>query len=310
VGATLPTEDRYAQTLPAARFRRRRVAWLTSLVLATTLTTFGTLKYAEPSAGSAADGARDSSSGVVQILHLRRAGTASDVWVYRPPVRDSRRLPVVYFLHGLPGQPGDVFHFAHLAAAVDNYIAHGGTPLVIAAPDGNSPLHADSEWGDASDGPDRVESFILNRVIPAVEGAHRRDPFHRAIAGFSMGGFGAMNIGLRNPGVFGQIVSIAGYFHLDDPSHMFATPASQLANDPDLNVQRARGHHILLADGLQDGLRLTQHQSQQFKALLHSAGISATLITGRGTHSWEYVESKLPAVLRFLGSGWPANTVH
>jgi S-formylglutathione hydrolase FrmB len=282
--------------------------WLTALVLATTLTTFGALKSAETSAGSAADAFRDSLPGAVQILHLRRAGAASDVWVYRPRMRDSRRLPVVYFLHGLPGAPGDLFHFAHLAGAVDDYIAHRGTPLVIAAPDGNSSLHADSEWGDASDGSDNVESFILNKVIPAVEGAHRRDPFHRAIAGFSMGGFGAMNIGLRHPGVFGQIVSIAGYFHLDDPSHMFATPASQRANDPDLNVQRARGHHILLADGIEDDLPLTRHQSQQFKALLDSAGIRATLITGPGTHSWEYVESKLPAVLRFLGSGWPANT--
>jgi len=33
---------------------------------------------------------------------------------------------------------------------------------------------------------------------PAVEGAHRRDACHRAIFGFSMGGYGAMNLAQRH----------------------------------------------------------------------------------------------------------------
>ena len=52
-----------------------------------------------------------------------------------------------------------------------------------------------------------------------------RDAAHRAIAGFSMGGYGAMNIAMQNPGVFGQVVSIAGYFVVNDLSGMFGGPA-------------------------------------------------------------------------------------
>jgi len=96
-----------------------------------------------------------------------------------------------------------VLRRAFAAAAVDNYLKHGGTPLVVAAPDGNSPIHSDTEWGDASDGSDSVESFFLGTVIRAVEGAHRRDAGHRAIAGFSMGGYGAMNTALRHPQLLG-----------------------------------------------------------------------------------------------------------
>jgi alpha/beta superfamily hydrolase len=46
-------------------------------------------------------------------------------------------------------------------------------------------------------------------AIPAVEGTHMRDTAHRAIAGFSMGGYGAVKIAMRNQGAFGQVVSIA-----------------------------------------------------------------------------------------------------
>jgi S-formylglutathione hydrolase FrmB len=247
---------------------------------------------------------RHTRPGTVQVLRLGREGVPSDVWVYRPAVRDSARLPVVYFLHGLPGSPEDVFRYAHLAQVVDEYIARGGAPLVIAAPDGNSPAHYDTEWGDASDGSDSVESFILDNVVPAVEGSHRRDVAHRAIVGFSMGGYGAMNIGLRHGNLFGQIVTLCGYFHLDDPSHMFATSASQRANDPDLNVEQARGHRILLMDSLFDGLSLTNHQSADFHARLAAAGIASTFAVAPGTHSWAFVQSQLPTVLRFLAAGW------
>src|SRR5579884_1174806 len=265
-------------------------------------------------AGAARYAARDTSPavrppqaahrGTVQVIRLERKGQAYAVWVYRPHARDSSRLPVIYFLHGWPGQPQDVFRYAHAAQVLDSYIAHGGTPVVLAAPDGNSPIHSDTEWGDASDGSDSLESFILNTVIPAVEGSHRRNAAHRAIVGFSMGGYGAMNIALGHPRLFGQIVTLCGYFHLDDLSHMFATPASQEANNPDLNLEQARGHRILLMDSLSDDESLTNEQSQDFQARLSQVGIRSTLVMAPGTHSWAYVQSQLPAVLRFLAAGW------
>jgi S-formylglutathione hydrolase FrmB len=52
---------------------------------------------------------------------------------------------------------------------------------------------------DAADGSDRVEDRLLREVIPAVEGAIAATP-HRAIGGFSMGGFGSINLALPPPG--------------------------------------------------------------------------------------------------------------
>ncbi len=55
-------------------------------------------------------------------------------------------------------------------------------------------------------------SRVTGAGIAAVEGARRRPAALRVIAGFSMGGYGAMNMAMQNPGLFGTVVSISGYF--------------------------------------------------------------------------------------------------
>jgi S-formylglutathione hydrolase FrmB len=75
-------------------------------------------------------------------------------------------------------------------------VAGGGAPFVLAVPDGHGSHHRDTEWADAADGSDQVEDRLLREVIPAVEGSHRRDAAHRAIGGFSMGGYRSINLAL------------------------------------------------------------------------------------------------------------------
>lgn len=243
--------------------------------------------------------------GRVLVVRLHRPGLAgpSEIWIYRPPVPDTAALPVLYYLHGDPGVPSELFH-AGLKRIMDRLIAAGGRPFVLAAPDGNSSLHSDTEWGDASDGSDSVESFFLHTVIPKVEAGHPRDAAHRAIAGFSMGGYGAVNIALQHPDLFGQVVSVAGYFGLDDPSHMFATATSQLLNSPDANIAAARGKRILLLDGRQDALPLVRGQSAAFASSLAKAGIPAALYLARGGHDVGYEIRQIPVIAHFLAIGW------
>ena len=104
---------------------------------------------------------------------------------------------------------------------IDRLVAEGYPPFVLAAPDGNGLSHRDTEWANAVDGTDQFETFVTGNVIRAVEGSHLRDRTRRAIAGFSMGGYGAVNLALRHPDLYGEVVPIAGYFHVDDPSGVF-----------------------------------------------------------------------------------------
>jgi S-formylglutathione hydrolase FrmB len=232
--------------------------------------------------------------------------TIRRVWVYRPAVPDSSTLPVVYWLHGYPDSPGAVFA-AGIAHSLDGYFAAGHRPFVFVADDDDEAKRGDTEWADATDGGDPEESFLLHILIPAIEGHNPRSRADRAIVGFSMGGYGAMNIALRHPGEFGQVASLAGYFHVDDPDHVFGgRPDVIAANSPDRQVAHARGLHILLDDGGADRLPVVEGESQRFARLLAGAGIPATLVLQPSAeHDYAFVRSQFPVLETFLDYGWP-----
>jgi S-formylglutathione hydrolase FrmB len=245
-----------------------------------------------------------------QVLRLPSPGSGRPraVWVYRPPgVPDSARLPVLYLLHGYPGNPGAFYQSLAIGSMMTGFTRAGGPPFVVVLPEGDGDTHSDSEWADSVDGTDRIETFVTSVVIPAVEGRNRRDATDRAIAGFSMGGYGAMNLALRHRDLFGQVASLAGYFSIDDPDGVFAgRPAVIAANSPDRNLRDAVGLRILLSDGTADDQAVTQGQTQRFARQLAAAGLPATteLVPG-GQHDSAYVRAELPAVAAFLAAGWP-----
>lgn len=245
--------------------------------------------------------------GRIQVLTLqlgRPLGTRK-VWVYRPSARDSPTLPVLYFLHGVPGTPADLFTEAHFVTAMDRYLAAGGRPFVVASLDGRSGRHPDTEWVDAVDGTDPIASLALGPELAAVEGSNRRDREHRALAGYSMGGYGAMNLAMIHPGMFGQVATIGGYFHVDDPDRMLGTaPATIAANSPDQHPTAARGLHILILDSTGDRDPTARGQTPAFAATLRAAHVPATETLIPGGHTWSFVTAAIPRMITFLAVGW------
>ncbi len=228
------------------------------------------------------------------------------IWVYRPAVPDTSTLPVLYFLHGLPGGALDLAQ-VHLARTLDQAFTSGQlSPFVVAAPDGNSLGASDPEWADSVKGHVKLESFVTGPLITAVEGPHLRDARHRAIAGFSMGGYGAVNLALKHPDLYGQVASFAGYFHIDDPSHVFGQrPAVEAANSPDRHAADFGAVRVFLADGAQDTEPLLRGETARFAQLLSSAGHPALVsLPQGGGHSWDFVRAELPALEDFLEQGW------
>jgi S-formylglutathione hydrolase FrmB len=146
---------------------------------------------------------------------------------------------------------------------------------------------------------------LVDSAIPAVEGSHMRDAAHRAIAGFSMGGYGAMNIAMQNPGLFGQEVSIAGYYVTNDLSGMFGSrPSVVRENTPLAHPAWARGMRVLLDEDASDPLSLIRGQAAQMAARLRDAGVPVTVSITPGSHSWGYAMSALRRACGFLYDGW------
>jgi S-formylglutathione hydrolase FrmB len=244
--------------------------------------------------------------GTVSVLEIRGPSDRQlhPVWVWRPPGPDSATIPVLYFLHGYPGTAQDPFRHG-LAQMLNRLLADGAPPFVFASIDGNGERHSDTEWANSYNGSERVMDRVVDAAVPAVEGTHMRDAAHRAIAGFSMGGYGAMNIAMQNPGVFGQVVSIAGYFVVNDLSDMFGGLPSVIAkNTPSAHPWRARGMHVLLDEDASDPCSLISGQAAWMGRLLAKYGVPVAVHIQPGTHDWGYAMSALQYSFAFLSDNW------
>src|SRR5579884_2164117 len=131
--------------------------------------------------------------------------------VYLPPGFDAaKRYPVVYLLHGMRGAPSSFYAGLHFADVADRLIAAGTVPPFIGVmPVAGPTVNPDSgEWAGV------WEDFVVRDVVPWIDDhlPTIASPAGRALAGLCAGGFGAVDIGLLHPGLFGTLESWEGYF--------------------------------------------------------------------------------------------------
>jgi enterochelin esterase family protein len=135
-----------------------------------------------------------------------------DVFVFVPRTyaeRPEQRFPVLYWLPAFGALPSAyIFDTATSRSLVTRWLASGLDCLVV-IPDCNT-RYGGSQYID-SPGSGRYQSFLLDEVIPAVDGAFRtvRERWGRAIGGRSSGGFGAITAVLDHPSLFAGALSIA-----------------------------------------------------------------------------------------------------
>ncbi len=138
-------------------------------------------------------------------------GAARPGYVYLPPgYSRAHRYPVVYLLHGMPGSPSEYLDGTNLAPFADAAISSGRLrPFIAVLPAAGPDARYNGEWA----GP--WEQEVVDDVVPFVDAhlATLATPKGRVLAGLSAGGFGAVYIALRHPGVFGSVESWSGYFH-------------------------------------------------------------------------------------------------
>ena len=138
----------------------------------------------------------------------RGADAQGSYLIYLPPgyAQDhSRRFPVIYWLHGGFGNARQG------AWAVQNYAAAMQARqmpetiivLVQALPVG--------WYVDSRDGERPIEQVIIKNLLPHIDATYRTlaPKAARGIEGHSMGGYGALHLGLKYPALFGAIFSVA-----------------------------------------------------------------------------------------------------
>ena len=133
-----------------------------------------------------------------------------EVLVYLPPsyVADqSRRFPVVYLLHGYTGHDTTFTErLANLPESADRWdAAQGFSSAIYVMPDAFT-LHKGSMYSE-SPTIGNWEKFIAEDLVAYIDSHYRTLPtrMSRGLAGHSMGGYGALRIGMKRPDVFADL---------------------------------------------------------------------------------------------------------
>ena len=208
---------------------------------------------------------------------------------YRTPQGRKKRYPTLYLLHGSPGQPKDWLNGGQASESADTLIATKQiAELILIIPDGSGRPGATSEWANSFDQRQRIETYVTSDLIQYVDKHYRTipDAAHRGIAGLSMGGFGAMNIAVHHPDLFGWVISLGGYYQAEG-SIWGHNAAYMQANSPLLTIQHTRAAwklHIYLGAASRD--QPYYNDTLQFMAVLNKLHIPYHFDLENGYHSW------------------------
>lgn len=209
------------------------------------------------------------------------------------------RYPVLYLLHGWGGDYDSWLTRSSLA----RYAAEHR--LIVVTPEGGRGWYTDGAAGE------RHESHLLQEVIPDVDRrfrtvAHRRG---RGVAGYSMGGYGALKLGFRHPELFVFAGSTSGALdaasRTDDESiaQTFGEPGSTVRAENDLprlarefpEARRGALPFFYLDCGLGDPWLAA---NRDFAVVLAERKIAHEFRQLPGGHTWPYWDKQVQEILK------------
>lgn len=233
--------------------------------------------------------------------------------VILPPDYDtakSTRYPVLYLLHGLSGHYTDWVARTNVADYAAQY------RLIVVTPEGNDSWYIDN-----------YETYILQELIPDVQQRFRtiEARYGRAIAGLSMGGYGAIKFGLKSPQTFAFAASMSGAFGMtrftDDqvPASwkeslkLFGPTGSETRKANDLfeligNVPAnsvASLPYFYFDCGTEDSPLIFPY-NRQLAHMMVDRKIPHEYRELPGDHSWDYWDRQVQEILRIAGRKLPA----
>ncbi len=230
--------------------------------------------------------AKDVSHGDVRMHWYRSktTGLMRRAFVYTPPGYDtsaSTRYPVLYLQHGSGESERGWTAQGRANFILDNLIAAGKAKPMIVVMENGYAVKAGAVPTPGARGNEAFGEVVINDLIPEVDRSYRTftDRAHRAIAGLSMGGGQAMNIGLANLDEFAFIGSFsgAGARNFDIKTSFGGVFADPAALNKKLRL-------LWIGCGTEDFL---YPGSVALHKTLDAAGVQHIWFEGPGLHDWQ-----------------------
>lgn len=237
---------------------------------------------------------------------------------YATAEAERQRYPVIYLLHGLGG------HYDNWATKTKLIEYARAYKFIIVMPEGNDGWYTDS----ATVAADKYETYFLQELLPDVQSRYRTVESReaRAVAGLSMGGYGALKFGLKYPEKFAVAASISGALDAaqrtdDDPRYAWnflrasilqtfgaAGSATRAANDVyklarETPAARLAALPFFYLDcGTADGFLPT---SRELANIFLERKIAHEYRQLPGEHNWAYWDAQVREVLRVAAQKIP-----
>ena len=227
------------------------------------------------------------------------------VWLPAGYFDGTRTYPVLYLLHGWSGDETNWSTLTKLTKHAENL------PVIIVMPDGQNSWYVDS----GSEEKEKFEAFLTQDLIENVDESwrtvHGREG--RAIAGLSMGGYGAVKEALKHPEMFQMAASMSGAFNAGSaelekeradlrPSlaEAFGAEHSQTREQNNLYALAQKADvkttpYLYVDCGSQDESFL--EPNRKLAAILSQRKFAYEYHEFPGVHDWNYWDKRLPAVL-------------
>lgn len=216
--------------------------------------------------------------------------------------QSDRRYPVLYLLHGHGGDYQNWVTETAVARLADQY------NIIVVTPDGNTDKwYTDSPINKQS----RYRSYIAQDVVSYIDQHYRTiaTPAGRAISGLSMGGYGALHIGLQHPELFGALGSTSGGVDprgfagkwglnevLGDPAtHADNWQAAAIVSQ--IAALQQHGQLLYLDCGSDDFFIEVNRQLHQ---TLRTNNISHYYAEWPGSHNWDYWRASIQYQMVFF----------
>lgn len=227
-----------------------------------------------------------------EFYESNERGYEAALMVYTPPgynPKARRNYPVLYLLHGYGDDETAWSEVGRAHFIADNLIAQGKMKPAIIVMSNGHPVPIVGRFPEYA--PSNLLAFerdLLRAIVPFVESRYAvsRKPADRAIAGLSMGGGQALEIGLRHPELFGWVAGFSSAVPETDLEGHFATLLAGPAKD--------RPRLLWIGCGREDGLLA---RNQAFIALLEQHQIAHTWQLTDGGHEWPVWRDYLAQVL-------------